>query len=92
MPGSYLVVELTNRCSLACVHCSVSEGKAHPHHRTSGYLDPLLFEALVDDLVAVGAGFDTSATGAEANESSQGWMLWTNLDCKKTLPQTTQKP
>jgi len=59
LPGSYLVVELTNRCSLACVHCSVSEGKAHPHHRTSGYLDPLLFEALVDDLVAVGAGFDT---------------------------------
>lgn len=59
LPGSYLVVELTNRCSLACVHCSVSEGKAHPHHRTSGYLDPLLFEALVDDLVEIGARFDT---------------------------------
>lgn len=59
LPGSYLVVELTNRCSLACVHCSVSEGTAHPHHRTSGYLDPALFAALVDDLVAVGARFDT---------------------------------
>ncbi len=59
LPGSYLVVELTNRCSLACVHCSVSEGKAHPHHRTSGYLAPELFESLVDDLVEVGARFDT---------------------------------
>ncbi len=58
LPGSYLVVELTNRCSLACVHCSVSEA-AHPHHAATGYLDPAIFDALVDDLDALGAGFDT---------------------------------
>lgn len=59
IPGSYLVVELTNKCSLKCVHCSVAEGAAHPHHQTTGFLDPALFEALVDDLVSVGARFDT---------------------------------
>jgi hypothetical protein len=58
LPGSYLVVELTNRCSLACVHCSVAE-EGHAHHAHTGYLDPLLFEALVDDLIDVGARFDT---------------------------------
>lgn len=57
LSGSYLVVELTNRCSLACVHCSVSE-KGHPHHATSGYLSPVLFDELVDDLVDRGARFD----------------------------------
>lgn len=58
LPGSYLVVELTNRCSLACVHCSVSEGKAHPHHATSGYIDPRMVLGLVDDLVDLRARFD----------------------------------
>lgn len=58
LPGSYLVVETTNRCSLACVHCSVSED-GHPHHARTGYLDPALFEALIADLVEVGARFDT---------------------------------
>ena len=48
LPGSYLVVELTNRCSLACVHCSVSE-VGHGHHDNTGYLDPLLFDDLIDD-------------------------------------------
>lgn len=57
LAGSYLVVELTNRCSLACVHCSVSE-QGHAHHQHTGYLDPLLFDALVDDLVETGARFD----------------------------------
>lgn len=57
LPGSYLVVELTNRCSLACVHCSVSE-QGHAHHSTTGYLDPTLFDALVDDLIDVGARYD----------------------------------
>ena len=56
LPGSYLVVELTNRCSLACVHCSVSEA-GHGHHQQTGYLDPLLFDALIDDLEATGARF-----------------------------------
>lgn len=55
-PGGYLVVETTNRCSLNCVHCSVSE-EGHPHHQQTGFIDPRLFEALVDDLVRVGARF-----------------------------------
>ena len=58
LPGSYLVVELTNRCSLACVHCSVSEGKAHPHHAVNGYLDARMALGLVDDLVDLRARFD----------------------------------
>ena len=58
LPGSYLVLELTNRCSLACVHCSVSEA-GHAHHTTLGMLDPRLALALFDDLAAVGARFDT---------------------------------
>lgn len=57
MPGSYLVVELTNRCSLACVHCSVSE-EGHAHHEATGYLDPDIFFALVEDLEDLGARFD----------------------------------
>ncbi len=57
MPGSYLVVELTNRCSLKCVHCSVAEA-GHAHHASTGYLDPALFDGLIDDLVASGGGFD----------------------------------
>ena len=57
LPGSYLVVELTNRCSLKCVHCSVSES-GHGHHQHTGYLDAGLFEDLVADLVATGARFD----------------------------------
>ena len=57
-PGSYLVVELTNRCSLACVHCAVSEA-GHGHHQRTGYLDPALFSGLVADLARVGGGFDT---------------------------------
>jgi hypothetical protein len=57
LSGSYLVVELTNRCSLACVHCSVAEA-GHGHHQTTGYLDPALYQALIEDLVDVGARFD----------------------------------
>ena len=59
LPGSYLVVELTNRCSLKCVHCSVSEGAAHPHHTVSGTIDTGMVLGLFDDLVDVGARFDT---------------------------------
>ncbi len=58
LPGSYLVVELTNRCSLACVHCSVAE-EEHPHHATTGFIDPALVMALFEDLQATGTGFDT---------------------------------
>ena len=50
-------METTNRCSLNCVHCSVSE-EGHPHHQQTGFIDPGLVEALIDDLVRVGARFD----------------------------------
>ena len=58
LPGSYLVLETTNRCSLACVHCSVSEA-GHPHHGASGFLALGTARALFDDLARVGARFDT---------------------------------
>ncbi len=59
LPGSYLVLETTNQCSLACVHCTVAEGAAHPHHARVGFLPLATAEALFDDLVATGARFDT---------------------------------
>ena len=59
LPGSYLVLELSNRCSLACVHCSVAEGTAHPHHQVTGRLDPELAYALFEDLAQTGTRFDT---------------------------------
>lgn len=57
LPGSYLVLETTNRCSLACVHCTVSEA-GHPHHARTGMLPLALAEALFDDLAEAGARFD----------------------------------
>lgn len=59
LPGSYLVIETTNQCSLACVHCTVSEGSAHPHHAGVGFLPLGLAENVFSDLRAVGAHFDT---------------------------------
>ncbi|MES2644822.1 MAG: radical SAM protein [Myxococcota bacterium] len=56
--GSYLVLETTNTCSLACVHCSVSEA-GHPHHTRTGFLPLPTAEAVFADLRAVGARFDT---------------------------------
>ena len=58
LPGSYLVLELTNRCSLACVHCAVSED-GHPHHAHTGMMAPRIFETVIDDLVEVGGSFDS---------------------------------
>ena len=57
LSGSYLVLETTNACSLACVHCSVSEA-GHPHHLATGYLPPELCERLFTELIAMGARFD----------------------------------
>lgn len=57
LAGSYLVLETTNRCSLACVHCTVSEA-GHPHHARDGFLPVELAESLFADLAAVGARFD----------------------------------
>ena len=58
LPGSYLVLETTNRCSLACVHCTVSEA-GHPHHERVGFLSLDTVNTLLADLVRVGASFDT---------------------------------
>jgi radical SAM protein with 4Fe4S-binding SPASM domain len=58
IPGSYLVLETTNTCSLACVHCSVSE-PGHPHHARTGFLSLATVDRLFADLVAVSARFDT---------------------------------
>jgi radical SAM protein with 4Fe4S-binding SPASM domain len=58
LDGSYLVLETTNRCSLACVHCTVSED-GHPHHARNGFLSMATVEALFADLAASGGAFDT---------------------------------
>lgn len=55
--GSYLVLELTNHCNLACVHCAVSD-QGHAHYDLKGYLSVDIVDALLDDLVAVRASFD----------------------------------
>ena len=57
-PGSYLVIELANLCSLACVHCSVAD-TSHSHFDQTGYLDVRLAEALFADLANHQIGFDT---------------------------------
>ena len=50
LAGSYLVLELTNHCNLACVHCAVYEDQqseeGHPHYATKGYLDLELVDGL----------------------------------------------
>lgn len=58
VPGSYLVLETTNACSLACLHCTVSEA-GHPHHARTGFLPLALAQRLFGQLEAVGAQFDT---------------------------------
>jgi radical SAM protein with 4Fe4S-binding SPASM domain len=58
MPGSYLVIELSNLCNLACVHCAVSED-AHPHHTTLGSFDLQLANQLFADLAQASLHFDT---------------------------------
>ena len=60
--GSYLVLELTNHCNLACVHCAVYEDqsseKGHPHYATKGYLHLNILEELIEDWVMMGVRFD----------------------------------
>ncbi len=57
LPGSYLVLETTNRCSVACVHCSVGEAE-HPHHDRTGFVTIPLVRKLFADLVTARARFD----------------------------------
>ena len=58
LSGSYLVIELTNKCNLACVHCAVSE-EGHAHHHKLGFIDPGLIEDVLDDLRRMRARFDS---------------------------------
>ena len=58
IPGSYLVMELTNRCNLACVHCAVSD-QSHAHYDQKGHLDPQIASKVFADLAKVGAKFDS---------------------------------
>ncbi len=51
------MIELTNRCSLACVHCAVAD-KTHPHFDSSGYMPVEMAEGLFEDLAANGIAFD----------------------------------
>jgi len=57
LPGSYLVIELANRCDLRCVHCAVSD-EVHPHFETRGYADFEMVAEVMADLQRVGARFD----------------------------------
>ncbi len=52
-----MVVELSNICNLACVHCAVSEDH-HPHHATLGHLSFAVVDALVDDMIKNRLYFD----------------------------------
>ena len=59
LPGSYLVLELTNRCPLACGHCAVSEAESgHPHYETIEHMGPGMVRELLLDLRAAGLRFD----------------------------------
>jgi sulfatase maturation enzyme AslB (radical SAM superfamily) len=58
MSGSYMVIELSNRCNLSCVHCAVSED-GHPHHIETGYISISMVENLMDDLIENQIHFDT---------------------------------
>ena len=57
LPGSYLVLELANRCSLACVHCAVAD-TSHPHFDATGYFEAGVADSLFDDLSSNGITFD----------------------------------
>ena len=59
LPGSYLVLELSNHCPLNCGHCAVSEAAAgHPHYEHLGHMPPGMVRELLVDLRAAGLRFD----------------------------------
>lgn len=51
------MLETTNRCSVACGHCSVGEAD-HPHHDSTGFVAIPLVRKLFSDLVAARLTFD----------------------------------
>ncbi len=58
LTGSYLVLETTNQCNLACVHCAVSED-GHEHHQKTGFLPLRVAHDLFQDLSQSKIAFDT---------------------------------
>jgi radical SAM protein with 4Fe4S-binding SPASM domain len=58
LPGSYLVLEMTNGCSLACTHCSVAE-ENHPHHQQIGFTPLKTIRRVFKNLQDTGGRFDT---------------------------------
>ena len=50
LPGAYLVLDLGNRCPLACKHCIQSEPERHEHFQRRNQMDPELAFGLLDEL------------------------------------------
>ncbi len=57
LPGAYLVLDLGNRCPLACRHCIQSEAGDHAHFQQRGQMAPALAAGLLDELAARGRRF-----------------------------------
>ncbi|MDP7110316.1 MAG: radical SAM protein [Myxococcota bacterium] len=57
LPGAYLVLDLGNRCPLACRHCIQNEPDRHEHFRTLGQMDVDLATSLLDELADRGRRF-----------------------------------
>ncbi len=58
-PGSYLVLELTNRCPLKCGHCAVAEAEdGHPHYSVYEHMSEGMVRELMLDLRSSGLRFD----------------------------------
>ena len=59
LPGSYLVLEVTNRCPLKCGHCAVAEADlGHPHYSTIEHMSVGMVRELLEDMLAAGIRFD----------------------------------
>ncbi len=59
LPGSYLVLELTNRCPLKCGHCAVAEAEdGHPHYSVYEHMSEGMVRELLVDLRSAGLRFD----------------------------------
>lgn len=59
LPGSYLVLEVTNRCPLKCGHCAVAEADlGHPHYSTIEHMSVGMVRELLQDMLGAGIRFD----------------------------------
>jgi MoaA/NifB/PqqE/SkfB family radical SAM enzyme len=59
LPGSYLVLEVTNRCPLKCGHCAVAEADdGHPHYAVYEHMPVGMVRELMQDLRSSGLRYD----------------------------------